>query len=156
MNDLDFKTALAWLQVESGLKLDAQSGQIRLRDAQQRELLMLESLEGGATTGLWAPIHHDLAPELVGRVGLHLLHLCADLEAMGPVKVARMSDTGRYLLVHAPAQAPDAASFVALCADMISMAKDIADGLAEIAGEIADDANTGSQAFSLDTNGLAV
>jgi hypothetical protein len=156
MNTLDFKTAIDWLQQESGLKLSAQSGQVRLRDADQREVLMLESLEGGAKTTLWAPIHHDLAPELSARVGLHLLHLCADLDAMGPVKIARTPDAGRYLLVYASVQAADAAEFVGLCADLITMAKGIAGGLDDVSLELFDDAGASESASSLAVNGLTV
>jgi hypothetical protein len=156
MNTLDFKTAIDWLQQESGLKLSAQSGQVRLRDADQREVLMLESLEGGAKTALWAPIYHDLAPELAAQVGLHLLHLCADLDAMGPVKVARTPDAGRYLLVYASVQAADAAEFVIVCADLITMAKGIAGGLDDVSLELSDDAGASESASSLAVNGLTV
>ena len=156
MNTLDFRTAIDWLHQESGLKLSAQSGQVRLLDTDQREVLMLESLEGGARTALWAPIHHALAPEHAARVGLHLLHLCADLDAMGPVKLARTPDAARYFLVSTSVQAADAAQFVALCADMITMARDITAGLDEISLELADDARSEDAASSLVMNGLTV
>jgi hypothetical protein len=156
MGALEFNTALLWLQTESGLKLDAQSGQVRLRDAEHRELLILESLGGGHSTALWASINHDVLPELAGRVGLHLLHLCADLDALGPVKITRIPESGRCFLVYSPAQAEDASAFVTLCSDMIAMAQDISDGLTEISLELADEVSNEVGPSSLAMNSLVV
>jgi hypothetical protein len=75
---------------------------------------------------------------------------------MGPVKIARTPDAGRYLLVYASVQAADAAEFVVVCADLITMAKGIAGGLDEVSLERSDDAAASELASSLAVNGLTV
>jgi hypothetical protein len=156
MPSLDFPTAVDWLRRESGLTISASTGQVRLFDATQQELLMVESLQGGASVALWAPIGPGLSAQHAAQLGLHMLHWCADLDAMGSFRIARTPQTGQYVLACAPVEAADAASFVALCADAIAKAREIKEGLAEIAQELADEARSGDGPSSLAMAQLSV
>ena len=133
---LSFSQALEYLNAGFNFKATGKSGMVTLKNASQEDCLILQSEGGGERVSLFAPFLERPAEKRVQKaLNLHFLHLNADLDALGSLRITLNSDSNRHSLCDGALEAENLDDFVTYVQEVLQTAnylrREIAEALAQ-------------------------
>lgn len=142
---LSLEQTAAWLEQALGRPMPIRAGQLCLLGADGQETLRFEALPATGGVALMAPVAKPTALSAIRwedrRLDLHLLHLCAEVEALGGCRIAR-GPGGTLQVVLTELQASDATILLAICNRVLESAQQLARAIEEAWDGIADEDDT--------------
>lgn len=110
---ITFQQAVDYLNEGLNYTATGKSGVVTLKNASQEDCLIMQSENGGDRVSLFAPFlkrPEKLATQKI--LNLHFLHLNADLDVLGPLRIMLNTDSNQYSLCDGAVMADSAADFV--------------------------------------------
>lgn len=110
---LSFQQALTYINEGLNQKVTGKSGMVTLKNTSQEDSLIFQAEDGGARVSLFAPfLRGPEELELQKVLNLHFLHLNADLDALGSLRIIFNADTNQYSLCDGALAAESVGDFV--------------------------------------------
>jgi hypothetical protein len=133
---LSFSQAIEYLNRGFNYKATGSSGMVTLKNASQEDCLILQSEDGGERVSLFAPfLERPMDKDVQKTLNLHFLHLNADLDALGSLRITLNSDSNRYSLCDGMLGAESQDDFVTYLGEVLKAANylhhEITDSLAQ-------------------------
>jgi hypothetical protein len=143
---LTFQNAVNYLNQGFNYQATGQSGVVTLKNASEIECLILQAEDGGERVSLFAPFLEKPAKKHAQKIiDLHLLHLNADLDTLGSLRISFNHDTNQYSLCDGAVSADNQEEFVIYVQEVLKMAKylqaEIAEAIAQANKEEESDSN---------------
>jgi len=133
---LSFSQALEYLNAGFNYKATGKSGMVTLKNASQEDCLILQAEDGGERVSLFAPfLERPTEKKIQKALNLHFLHLNADLDALGSLRITFNRDSNRYSLCDGVLEAENQEDFVTYVQEVLQAAnylhREIADTLSQ-------------------------
>jgi hypothetical protein len=145
-NMLTFKQAVDYINQGLKLKASGKSGMVTLKNASQEDCLVFQTEDGGERVSLVAPFLTRPADKKIQKIlNLHLLHLNADLDTLGSLRISFNSDTNQYSLCNGAVSAGSVEDFVDYAEQVIKTAQYLHQELTEALSEKQSEDESNSQ-----------
>jgi hypothetical protein len=134
---LSFEKAVEYLNASFNTKASGKSGTVTLKNSSQEDCLILQSENAGERVSLFAPfLEKPPQADIQKKLNLHLLHLNADLDTLGSLRITLNTDTNRYSLCDGALTADNPADFAQYLQEVLKTAQylhqEITDALLEL------------------------
>jgi len=96
---LSFLQAVSYLNASFNCQSTGNSGTVTLKNELQQDRLILQSEDAGERVSLFVPfLTRPQNPAIQKNLNLHLLHMNADLDTLGSLRITLNCDTNYYSL----------------------------------------------------------
>jgi hypothetical protein len=111
---IPFHQLIEYLNQGFNFKATGQSGMVTLKNSAQEDCLIFQSEDGGQQTSVFAPfLAQPQDPSIQKALDLHLLHLNADIDTLGTLRISLNTDSKQYALCDGVLTAENLEDFVA-------------------------------------------
>jgi hypothetical protein len=111
---LTFEQVVQYLNQGFNFQATGQSGMVTLKNSSQEDCLIFQSEDGGQRTSVFAPfLTQPQDASIQKALDLHLLHLNADIDTLGTLRISLNTDSKQYALCDGVLIAENLEDFVA-------------------------------------------